>query len=113
MAIDVTVVRYAGDKPGDDIFDILLSTEEAAKARGFGELNQQSVIHKEVVVESPYVPSLEMGRIVSAIDSMSQRQLVGRLTGISVRGEKADVEGGSPSLTMNLVLECPSRFSDL
>lgn len=113
MAIDITAVRYAGDKPGDDIIEVLLSEEAAAIARGFSELNRQSVTHREAVLEVPYLPNLEMGRIVHANESISGKAIVGRITGIVVRGSKTEPNGsGEPSLGMTLTLECPTDFAD-
>lgn len=114
MAIDITVVRYLGDKPGDDIFDQLLSTQDAAIARGFGELNSRSIAHRDITVECQYTPNLEMGKIVSATDSISSLPVVGRLTGIRVFGSKKEPSGsGEPDLGMNLTLESPTDFIEV
>ena len=113
MSIDITVLRYAGDRPGDDIFDVLLTEENAAIARGFGELNAQSVTHREVVLDVPYLPNLGMGQIIYAHESLSGKPIVGRITGITVQGSKQEPDGsGDPSLGMVLTLECPTNFAD-
>ena len=113
MSIDITVLRYGGNKPGDDIFDVLLTEESAAVARGFGELNKQSVTHRDVALDVPYLPNLEMGKIVYANESLSGKAIVGRVTGIAVSGSKQEPNGsGGPSLNMVLTLECPTNFAD-
>lgn len=113
MAIDVTVVRYNGDKPGDDILDVLLTTEAAALARGFGELNEQAVTHREVVLDTPYLKNLRMGEILYATESMSGKPIVGKIAGIRVTGQKQEPHGGgTPSYGMQLTLECPTNFAE-
>lgn len=114
MAVDVTVVRYLGDKPGDDIADPLLSTEAAAIARGFGELNSRSVAHRDITIDCQYTTNLELGQILSATDSLSSLPIVGRLTGIRVFGTKREPDGGGePELGMNLTLESPTDFIEV
>lgn len=114
MSVDITVVRYLGDKPGDDIADPLLCTEEAAIARGFAELNANSVAHREAIIDAQYTIGLELGQVVSATDSLSGIPIVGRITGIRVAGSKQEPDGsGGPDLAMGLTIESPTDFAEV
>lgn len=112
MSVDITGIRFKGDRRGDDIIDPLLSTESAALARLFTELNRRSVTHKEVQLETRYLTGLEMGDMMATTESTTGRVIKGRVTGIRVVGSIQEPSGdGDPYLGHILTLESPTDFS--
>lgn len=60
---DITVIRGAGDRPGDDIFSPILCTDAAAIIRGRAEIDAGTQA-AEVRLEARYLPDAIPGKLV-------------------------------------------------
>jgi len=83
--IDIIVLRHAGDKPGEDIVDSLLSTLEAALARGAYELDKYDDGQQPVTLSITYRPNVRLGQLVEVHDSLQGRSYRGKITSVSHR----------------------------
>lgn len=80
---DLTVQRDQGDKPGDNIIDPLLTTTEAALARGRAELDESSRRKTRVKLTTMYRPGVALGQIINYFDSLLGGNWAGKIIGIS------------------------------
>ena len=78
--IPILVVRGAGDRPGPDISDPLITTPAIAIARGQTEIDRQDTHRQEVVVTGPMLPDIAPGSLVQY--GRAGGQLIGKLTAI-------------------------------
>lgn len=62
--MDITVIRGAGDLPGEDIVEPLLATDQAGISRGRAELDFRSVASQEVQLTIKYRSGLKLGNLV-------------------------------------------------
>lgn len=100
---DLVVVRFLGDKEGDDIIDELLSTDAAALSRGRAELDFQSTAQVQRSLEIPYEAGLSNGQMVEVTDELQGETYYGKITGLDYRNELAQA-----TVVMSLIV--PSDF---
>lgn len=62
--ISVLVIRGAGDRPGPDISDPLITTPTVAIARGTTEIDRQITHRQEVTVSGPLISDVAPGSLV-------------------------------------------------
>lgn len=100
---DLIVIRFLGDKEGDDIIDELLSTDAAALSRGRAELDQRATAQVERVVTVPYEAGVELGQTVQISDTLQGQTYIGKVTGLDYANELA-------SALLSVTLAVPSEF---
>ena len=109
--IDVTVVRFTGDKPGEDIIDPLLSTEAAAIARGRAELNKRSLSEQRRIYDVDFRTGIRKGQVVEVFDEAAGKLVRGKISEIQIAGRYSDSPGNlDTELTMRLTLLVPTDF---
>lgn len=70
MPIAVVVRRGSGTRPGEDIYDPLITALPVALARGRNELDEQSSGLQPVDLNIPFRIGLRMGQVVKVIDTL-------------------------------------------
>ena len=110
---DIVVIRGLGDREGDDVFDILLSTEPAALSRGRALLDARAAAQVERRLTIPYTPNVELGQTVLYSDSVLGEVFVSKIVNIEINF--TNVSGltgreGGPTAIMILTLIGPSDF---
>jgi hypothetical protein len=103
---DIIVIRGLGDKEGEDIVDLLLSTDAAALSRGQAELDLRASAVVERRIEIPYTSGLLNGQTVQIQDALQGVTYIGKITSIdhSFNAEPA------PVVVTTLTLLVPSTF---
>lgn len=79
--IDVIVQRGAGNRPGQDIFEPLLSSVPAAVARGRSEIDVHSDL-QTVSLSIVYRSGLEKGQLVEVHDDFTGEVWRGKIVGV-------------------------------
>lgn len=91
MAVDIIVLRGAGDKRGDDIVDPLLSQPVAAVERGRNELDARAQPMQPIQLKIVFRTGLALGQLVEVVDAMQGAVWRGKVAGISHRVEGGDL----------------------
>ena len=94
--IDITVVRDAGDNPGEDIINPLILTEAVAVSRGRNEIDRNSKV-TIVTQESKYRSGIKTGHIVQVLDALQGSVWLGKITSVDIA-----VEGPVTSATLGI-----------
>jgi len=100
---DLIVVRFLGDKEGDDIVDELLATDAAALSRGRAELDLRSTAQSERTIRVPYQAGLETGQTIEVTDELQGSTYLGKITGLQYSRELASAE-------VEITMLVPSSF---
>lgn len=79
----IVVLRYLGDKKGQEVVDTLLFGTEAKLARGRAELDQNALPQQPVTMTIVYRPGLRLGQLVEVLDSTQGQVWRGKITKIS------------------------------
>lgn len=103
MSIDVTVVRYGGDYPGEDIIDPYIGSEQAAIQRGRNELDENSSGLQPVDLTIPYTSGIVPGKYIKVHDYELSEVWVGKC--VSVRIQK-----DGPAILMQIRVKRPTDF---
>lgn len=103
MSIDVTVLRYGGKYPGEDIVDNYLGSIEAAKQRGRNEIDEHSSGLQSVDITIPYASGLVPGKYVKVHDSELSEVWVGKCESVSINAD-------GPSVLLEVRLRRPTNF---
>lgn len=82
MAVDIIVVRDAGDKDGGSIQDPLLASTLAALARGFKEI-EDAEDTESVSIECLLNQNIQYGSIVAVVDSNYGQTWAGRVVSVN------------------------------
>jgi len=104
MAIDLFVQRGAGDLPGDDVIDPLVTSIPVALARGRNELDARAHAKHEVELEAVYRGGLRIGELVRDTDLQALETWTGEVSGITHQIRRA---GDSVQLSTTLRIERP------
>ena len=100
---DLVVVRFLGDKEGDDIVDELLSTDAAALSRGRAELDLRSTAQVDRTVRVPYEIGIELGQTVEVTDELQGQTYIGKI-------ETIDYTLGVAEAAIVIQMKVPSTF---
>ena len=100
---DLVVVRFLGDKDGDDIVEELLSTDAAALSRGRAEMDLRSTAQVEKTVDVVYTAGLENGQTVEISDELQGETYIGKIIGL-------DYSMALASAIISVTLIVPSDF---
>lgn len=106
-ALDIAVVRGAGDKPGDNIVDPLIGSVPVAIQRGRNELDARASGLREVDIEAVYRAGVRMGQLAKIFDMQTGVPWLGKISGVTHQISKA---GDSTQLTTRLRVEKPTNF---
>lgn len=87
---DIVVVRFLGDKEGDDIVDELLTTDLVALSRGRAELDSRATAFVERSIRVPYQAGLETGQICEITDELQGETYVAKIIGLSYANDLAE-----------------------
>lgn len=90
--ISITAIRGAGDHPGDDIVEPLLSTQAAALERARVELDK-GALQSPIRIECRYQSALEAGDLVQVSDAALGEVYKATVTGV----EHQAISGGAIS----------------
>lgn len=82
MAVDIIVVRDAGDKDGGSIQDPLLASVVAALARGFQEI-EDAEDTESVSIECLLNQDITIGKLIAVVDGNYGQTWVGRATAVN------------------------------
>lgn len=102
--VHIVVKRGAGQHPGEEIVDPLLSTVPAALSRGRAELDRQGSGAQEVTLTVPFIAGRRHGQTEAVHDIQSGRVYTGKITGLRHHGRG----GESPEAWTDVTLEVPS-----
>jgi len=97
--LNIVVIRGDGDRPGNDISDILLTEVASALERGRVELDE-GALADEPVLECK-LQEIKLGQLVE-VDDSALGTWRGKVTGVSHRVEVDDNGNLSASTTVNL-----------
>lgn len=87
---DLVVVRFLGDKEGDDIVEALLSTDAAALSRGRAELDNRATAKLERRIDVPYEAGLELGELAEVTDQLQGETYKGKIIALDYKMELAE-----------------------
>lgn len=104
--MEIFVIRFEGDKPGEDIIDALMVTEAVALSRGRAELDRHSTAMQEVNLEIVYKSGIRLGQLAEVHNQLEGYSYVGKIIGIQHSAENIK----SPRAVTNLVLERVTDF---
>jgi len=107
MTIDLFVQRGAGDRPGEDIVDPLISAIPVAIQRGRNELDEQASAPQSVNAETVYRAGVRRGQLARFYDIQNGIQSTAKVTGITHQVKKV---GESVQLTTSLRVKRPTGF---
>jgi hypothetical protein len=100
---DLVVVRFLGDKEGDDIVDDLLATDAAALSRGRAELDGRSTAIVSREIDVPYEVGVELGQLVEVTDELQGETYKGKITSLSYSAQVAEA-------LIGITMDVPSDF---
>lgn len=100
--METLVVRGAGDRPGEDIEEVLLSTRPAQVARGRYELDENGSAKYEVDLVVLYRPGLRNGKLVQIEDEFQGETYKGKIVGLSFRVGEAAQLGTEVDITLRI-----------
>lgn len=100
---DLVVVRFLGDKEGDDIVDELLATDAAALSRGRAELDLRATAPVERTIRVPYEAGIELGQTAEVTDELQGETYIGKIDSLNYSSQLAKAQ-----MTIGLIV--PSDF---
>lgn len=100
---DLVVVRFLGDKEGDDIVEALLSTDAAALSRGRAELDERATAQVARTIQIPYEAGIENGQTCEVTDELQGETYVGKIVGLDYSLDLAEA-------LITIEMEVPSTF---
>jgi hypothetical protein len=98
--MEIIVIRAPGDLEADPIVDALLSTEDAALARGRAFIDEHSTYSQSETIEIPYQAGLSTGLLVKVLDESVGEQWFGKIVDIEHSASE-----GSPGVFTKLEVE--------
>lgn len=104
MAVDIFVIRGAGDKRGDDIVDPLIGSVPVAVVRGRNELDERAEGMQTVEVETVYRTGVRLGQAARFFDLQTGEIWTGKIAGIT--HSKSGVE-----ISTTLQVKRPTGFA--
>jgi len=82
MAVDIIVQRGAGDRPGEDILDPLISTVSVALQRGRNELDRQATLKVPARYTTSFRGGRRLGDFIEVEDSLEGQFIRGKVIGV-------------------------------
>jgi hypothetical protein len=107
VSIDIFVQRGAGDRPGDNIVDPLITSIPVAVQRGRNELDERATAQQDVTRETLFRAGVRCGQLARVVDFDHGETWLGKITGITHTVRKADE---SVQLTTSLSIRRPTKF---
>ena len=104
--MEIIVIRFEGDRCGEDIVDALLTTEAAGLSRGRAELDKASTAMQQVDLVIVYKSGIRTGQLAEVHNQLEGYVWVGKIVGIQHNIAGVD----DPSATTSLQLERVTDF---
>ena len=80
--IDIIVIRCAGDHPGEDIVDPMITSVAVALERGRYEINEHSGM-RSTTLRTKYRNGVRQGQIVEVHDALQGKSWRGKVSSIT------------------------------
>ena len=80
--IDIIVIRCAGDQPGEDVVDPLITSVAVALDRGRYEINEHSGM-RPTTLRTKYRNDVHLGEIAEVHDALQGKSWRGKISGIA------------------------------